>query len=162
MDVFRHSVIGRIYYISVLLSRRRYGGRISFPQVRYLTFITLSLPFVCKEAKHPPISVCPGAPHATSKEDVYMGYHIPKGALVMPILWCVSQSTEYIQSKNNASLRQMAHDPEIYSEPFKFKPERFLGVDGRKPELDPRAIAFGFGRRSVKYLRPNFAYGDIN
>ena len=30
---------------------------------------------------------------------------------------------------------------------MKFKPERFLGVDGREAEYDPRNIAFGFGRR---------------
>lgn len=41
----------------------------------------------------------------------------------------------------------MAHDPEVYHDPFDFKPERFLGVDGRKPEMDARDIAFGFGRR---------------
>lgn len=28
-----------------------------------------------------------------------------------------------------------------------FKPERFLGVDGREPELDPHTFVFGFGRR---------------
>jgi cytochrome P450 len=28
-----------------------------------------------------------------------------------------------------------------------FKPERFLGVDGRGPELDPHTVVFGFGRR---------------
>lgn len=30
---------------------------------------------------------------------------------------------------------------------MKFKPERFLNVDGREPELDPRTFVFGFGRR---------------
>jgi hypothetical protein len=28
-----------------------------------------------------------------------------------------------------------------------FKPERFLGVDGRGPETDPSTLSFGFGRR---------------
>jgi cytochrome P450 len=28
-----------------------------------------------------------------------------------------------------------------------FKPERFLAVDGREPEMDPHTIVFGFGRR---------------
>jgi len=28
-----------------------------------------------------------------------------------------------------------------------FKPERFLGVDGRHPEPDPHTLSFGFGRR---------------
>lgn len=28
-----------------------------------------------------------------------------------------------------------------------FKPERFLGVDGRAPEIDTHTLSFGFGRR---------------
>lgn len=28
-----------------------------------------------------------------------------------------------------------------------FRPERFLGVDGREPETDPYPFVFGFGRR---------------
>jgi hypothetical protein len=28
-----------------------------------------------------------------------------------------------------------------------FKPERFLGFEGRVPELDPHTVSFGFGRR---------------
>jgi cytochrome P450 len=37
----------------------------------------------------------------------------------------------------------MAHDPTTYSDPFCFRPERFLGPD---PEPDPTFV-FGFGRR---------------
>ena len=45
----------------------------------------------------------------------------------------------------------MLHDPEEYPEPEQFKPERFIGENGQiNPEiLDPRVIAFGFGRRYV-------------
>lgn len=43
--------------------------------------------------------------------------------------------------------RQMTHDPETYHDPFDFKPERFLGENGNVVELDPRLLAFGFGRR---------------
>jgi cytochrome P450 len=43
----------------------------------------------------------------------------------------------------------MSHDPRVYSDPFAFKPERFLGPN---PEQDPRDYAFGFGRRYVVYL----------
>ena len=38
----------------------------------------------------------------------------------------------------------MTHDPQVYPDPFKFNPERFLGP---KPQQDPRDISFGFGRR---------------
>jgi cytochrome P450 len=37
----------------------------------------------------------------------------------------------------------MAHDPETYSDPSAFRPERFLGPE---PERDP-GFVFGFGRR---------------
>lgn len=42
----------------------------------------------------------------------------------------------------------MAHDPEIYHDPFLFNPGRFLG-EGHPIEQDPRTIVFGFGRRYV-------------
>ena len=41
----------------------------------------------------------------------------------------------------------MTHDPDVYHDPVEFKPERFLGVDGKEPEMDPHTIVFGFGRR---------------
>ena len=40
-----------------------------------------------------------------------------------------------------------AHDPELYHDPMNFSPERFLDADGRPPELDPKNVVFGFGRR---------------
>lgn len=45
-------------------------------------------------------------------------------------------------------LRSFAHDPEIYNEPIKFNPGRFLQhEDGVAPECDPKKFVFGFGRR---------------
>ena len=43
--------------------------------------------------------------------------------------------------------RQMCHDPSTYADPFTVKPERFLAEGGDSPELDPRTLTFGFGRR---------------
>ncbi|KAL1938327.1 hypothetical protein VTO73DRAFT_11778 [Trametes versicolor] len=70
-----------------------------------------------------------GVPHAVSSDDVYNGYYIPKGSIVMINQW------------------KMLHDPETYADPFTFNPDRFLPKDGSEPEYDPRKIAFGFGRR---------------
>ncbi|KAI0351255.1 cytochrome P450 [Trametes cingulata] len=73
-----------------------------------------------------------GVPHAVLDNDFYEGYYIPKGSIVMVNQW------------------KMLHDPEIYADPFTFDPERFLpsgSENGKEPELDPRKIAFGFGRR---------------
>ncbi|KAF5360010.1 hypothetical protein D9758_007611 [Tetrapyrgos nigripes] len=64
--------------------------------------------------------------HRFTSEDIFEGYRIPEGILCLPNLWA------------------MMHDPEYYSDPMEFKPERFMKDP---PELDPRNIVFGFGRR---------------
>ena len=43
--------------------------------------------------------------------------------------------------------RQILHDPVTYVDPMEFNPERFLG---NHPEPEPRAAAFGYGRRICK------------
>ncbi|KAI0363948.1 cytochrome P450 [Pilatotrama ljubarskyi] len=73
-----------------------------------------------------------GVPHAVLEDDFYEGYYIPKGSIIAVNQW------------------KMLHDPEIYADPFTFSPERFLPKESEKEgqrELDPRKIAFGFGRR---------------
>ena len=67
--------------------------------------------------------VAGGVPHAVTQDDEYMGYHIPKGATVIGNHWAISM------------------DENIYSDPYIFKPERWIET----PDL-PLA-AFGFGRR---------------
>jgi len=90
------------------------------------------LPFVdavCKELQRWRPSVPLGVPHATTEDDVYKGFFIPKGALVLGNAWA------------------MLHDPEVYPEPDAFKPERFLNSDGSLRDDPVLAAAFGFGRR---------------
>ncbi|KAM0289149.1 hypothetical protein ACHAO9_006369 [Fusarium lateritium] len=70
-----------------------------------------------------------GLPHTCTEDDIYDGYLIPKGSMVI------------------SNILHFAHDPEVYSEPMAFKPERFLSSDDNQPELDPQTYAFGFGRR---------------
>ncbi|KAF8152982.1 cytochrome P450 [Crassisporium funariophilum] len=67
-----------------------------------------------------------GVPHSVIEDNIHEGYLILKGAVIITNIW------------------QMTHDPEVYSDPFTFKPERFLGPN---PEQDPRDVCFGFGRR---------------
>ncbi|KAJ3810352.1 cytochrome P450 [Lentinula lateritia] len=75
-------------------------------------------------------SVVPtSVPHRVTEDNVFNGYFIPKGALVLSNIW------------------QMNHDPEVYHDPMSFIPERFMGP---KPEMDPREACFGFGRRPIR------------
>ncbi|KAF6751633.1 cytochrome P450 [Ephemerocybe angulata] len=67
-----------------------------------------------------------GVPHRVMEDNVFNGYLIPKGSLVLPNVWF------------------LLHDPRVYHDPMEFKPERFLGPI---PEPDPRNACFGFGRR---------------
>lgn len=73
---------------------------------------------------NPPIPF--GFPNVSREDDTYLGYFIPKGTMVMKNLW------------------QVSRDPNIYSDPPSFNPDRFVN---EPKELDPREWVFGFGRR---------------
>ncbi|KAI5119817.1 hypothetical protein M0805_006950 [Coniferiporia weirii] len=74
-----------------------------------------------------------GASRRLTEDDVYNGYFLPKGTIIIPNQWL------------------FLHDPEVYPDPDAFKPERHLstyqGGPDTKLSRDPRKIAFGFGRR---------------
>ncbi|KAL0068245.1 hypothetical protein AAF712_004630 [Marasmius tenuissimus] len=70
-----------------------------------------------------------GIPHATTHEDMYEGYYIPKKVTIIGNIWA------------------MLHDESVYPQPDTFDPDRYSGKGGRKIEDDPRSIVFGFGRR---------------
>ncbi|OBT75491.1 hypothetical protein VF21_04923 [Pseudogymnoascus sp. 05NY08] len=67
-----------------------------------------------------------GFPHAVDGDIEYNGLHIPKGALLLPAVWW------------------FLHNPEVYSDPASFDPERFLSP---RNEPDPDTEGFGYGRR---------------
>ncbi|EPQ56876.1 cytochrome P450 [Gloeophyllum trabeum ATCC 11539] len=71
-----------------------------------------------------PLSV----PRAALEDDIYDGYFIPKGTIVLQNTWAIH------------------HDERIYDEPEVFKPERFLNSDGSISDEYP-IMAFGHGRR---------------
>ncbi|CAZ84036.1 unnamed protein product [Tuber melanosporum] len=64
-----------------------------------------------------------GVPHMVEEDDEYMGYRIPKGAIVVGNLWSIHQ------------------DPEVYPNPTKFMPERW-------DDEENVHYGFGFGRRA--------------
>ncbi|KAF2691988.1 cytochrome P450 [Lentithecium fluviatile CBS 122367] len=79
-----------------------------------------------------PVAILGAFPHATSEEDVYMGYRIPKGALVILNTWTIHR------------------DPARYVKPTEFYPERYLGDDTTSTQsaacIDvSRRDHFGFG-----------------
>lgn len=54
--------------------------------------------------------------------------------------------------------RLYLHDPDVYTDPLEFIPERYLKTETHEPEQDPRVAAFGFGRR---YARTHRTYDHI-
>ncbi|GKT81516.1 O-methylsterigmatocystin oxidoreductase [Colletotrichum tofieldiae] len=65
-------------------------------------------------------------PHTTTEAFEYDGYDIPKGSFILPSVWW------------------FLHDPEVYTDPESFDPDRFLSP---RNEPDPTTEAFGYGRR---------------
>ncbi|KAL6716882.1 hypothetical protein ACLMJK_004794 [Lecanora helva] len=64
-----------------------------------------------------------GVPHAVDEDDEYMGYHIPKGAVVLGNHWAIHL------------------DEDVYENPMSFNPDRWI----EHPDLP--IAGFGFGRR---------------
>ncbi|KAI0061754.1 cytochrome P450 [Artomyces pyxidatus] len=83
---------------------------------------------ICKELLRWRLVGPLGVPHASTEDDVYDGYFIPKGAQFSPA-------------------RAILHDPTMYPDPEKFNPERFLAADGQVKDDPLLSAVFGFGRR---------------
>ncbi|KAJ7081461.1 cytochrome P450, partial [Mycena crocata] len=75
-----------------------------------------------------------GLPRRAMHDDVYEGYFIPKGTLIL------------------ANVSAMNRDPKIFPDFDEFRPERFLNVSGKTGVVPPDThnqghVTFGFGRR---------------
>ncbi|KAG8678807.1 hypothetical protein FRC09_019525, partial [Ceratobasidium sp. 395] len=70
---------------------------------------------------NPPLPL--GFPRASTKDDIYRDYFIPKGSVVMVNIWAITR------------------DDSIYPDPDRFDPDRFLGPS------TPDGPVFGLGRR---------------
>ncbi|KAF4619930.1 hypothetical protein D9613_004665 [Agrocybe pediades] len=102
--------------IDEVVGTKRLPGYEDRPRLPYIEAIYRE---VMRIAAPLPLSV----PHATLEDDIYKGYFIPKGTTVA-----------------------MNHDPEKYTDPDAFKPERFFDASGKLND-DGRILAYGFGRR---------------
>nr|ALG05140.1 cytochrome P450 [Sinopodophyllum hexandrum] len=69
-------------------------------------------------------------PRRADEDCEVCGYHVPKHAMVFVNVWGISR------------------DPNVWSDPCEFKPERFLGSDVDVKGLDFELLPFGTGRRS--------------
>jgi hypothetical protein len=88
-----------------------------------------------------------GIPHRVTKADIYEGYFIPAGSMVIGNAWLallfLDASTVTSTPFPLSILRAMLRDPTIFPEPSRFNPERWL-APGAPAFPD---AAFGFGRR---------------
>ncbi|KAJ7581367.1 cytochrome P450 [Mycena floridula] len=80
-----------------------------------------------------------GIPHALTQDDVYNGFTLPKGSILIPNIW------------------HMLHDPTYYPDPMVFNPDRYNNMDSEMQKVTD--IIFGFGRRSCPGR--HFATGSI-
>ncbi|XP_076449344.1 cytochrome P450 1A1-like [Babylonia areolata] len=70
-------------------------------------------------------------PHSTTRDTVLQGYHIPENTLVLVNLWSLSR------------------DPDVFQDPERFLPERFLDSDGEEVNRDlaEKFLPYSAGRR---------------
>ncbi|QRV85544.1 cytochrome P450 family protein [Ceratobasidium sp. AG-Ba] len=98
-----------------------------------------------------------GMPHASIQDDIYEGFFIPKGTIVIPNVWCgVVHAHNGENSHTNEiclynTSRTMSHDERFYKNPEEFNPDRFLDPNVSLPPV------FGFGRRYLHFLHSYFA-----
>ncbi|KAI3761929.1 hypothetical protein L1987_52352 [Smallanthus sonchifolius] len=79
-----------------------------------------------------------GGPRAFSEDCTIAGYHVPKGTWLLVNMW------------------KLHRDPNIWSDPCEFKPERFLTPNHKDVDVkgaDFELIPFGAGRRSCPGIR---------
>ncbi|KAJ3560891.1 hypothetical protein NP233_g10541 [Leucocoprinus birnbaumii] len=91
-----------------------------------------NLPFInaiIKETMRWQMPTPVGSPHVLSKADEYDGFYIPKGTIVLGNAWTI------------------LHDPNVYPEPMRYNPDRFMKNGQLNSEVQDPLAVFGYGRR---------------
>ncbi|KAF5387184.1 hypothetical protein D9615_001583 [Tricholomella constricta] len=89
-----------------------------------------------------------GIPHRSIQDDIYDGYLIPKDSIILPHMWYGPSFDDDLGLIMTLINRNITRDPQLYSNPSEFRPERFMADGNNSPELDPNTYIYGFGRRS--------------
>ncbi|KAG1724553.1 cytochrome P450 [Suillus lakei] len=101
------------------------GSRLpTFDDLEMLPQVTA---FMLESLRWRPVSLG-GFAHRATKDIIWKNYIIPAGATVIGNHWAI------------------ANDPEVFPEPHKFNPQRWINGTGRVRE-DLRFFTYGFGRR---------------
>ncbi|KAJ3523975.1 hypothetical protein NMY22_g11206 [Coprinellus aureogranulatus] len=79
-----------------------------------------------------------GVPHSTTEDDVYNGYFIPKGAIIMANQWSM------LNNENEYGVDVLEYNPDRF---LRMKAGGEPGVEINPDIRNPNTIAFGFGRR---------------
>ncbi|KAJ7805769.1 cytochrome P450 [Mycena olivaceomarginata] len=98
------------------------GRLLTLEDQKALPYVSALIKEVLRSAPVAPL----GLKHRVTKDDVYNGLFIPKGGTIIANIWAI------------------AHDDEVYPDPFAFDPTRYLGEN---PQRDPFDLVFGYGRR---------------
>ena len=81
-------------------------------------------------------------------EDCYRGYRIPAGSIVIGNAWLVWILSQNLLGLIVCLLRAIFYDEKMYPAPETFNPDRVMKDGKLDPNvLDPKHVAFGFGRR---------------
>ncbi|KAG2072928.1 cytochrome P450 [Suillus decipiens] len=102
-------------------------GRMRLPMFDDKEMLPQVTAFILESMRWRPVSFA-GFPHRATKDIVWNNYLIPAGATVIGSHWAI------------------ANDPEVFPEPHKFNPQRWLDDAGRI-RRDLRFFPFGFGHR---------------
>ncbi|KAF9552412.1 cytochrome P450 [Agrocybe pediades] len=125
------------------LDRVLQGRLPTFEDEASLPYINAIVKEVIRWATVTPVAV----PHTSDEDDIYKGYFIPKGSIILPNIWAL------LRDENR-------YGPDTSA----FIPERFLKDGELNPEIvDPATIAFGYGRRECpgKHIALSYLFMSV-